>query len=182
MPAVALAIDSASSPRQRFHAVFEAEFAYVWTTLRRLGVFERDVEDVAHDVFLEVYAKIDRYDPRRPIRPWLFAFAYRFASDYRRLARHRVEVLADHDTEEGLARADELLERKDEQRVLLEALEKIEEDRRGVFILHELDECPMNEIASALDVPVNTAWSRLRLARQEFQQAIDRIAKRGGTK
>ena len=43
-------------------------------------------------MFVEVFRNLHRYDPARPLRPWLFAFAFRFASDYRRLARHRVEV------------------------------------------------------------------------------------------
>ena len=66
-----------------FTGLFAAEFDYVWASLRRLGVNERDVEDIAHDVFLHVYRKLGSYDPKRPVRPWLFGFAYRAASDYR---------------------------------------------------------------------------------------------------
>jgi RNA polymerase sigma-70 factor, ECF subfamily len=168
---------SGTSSRDRFEAVFEAEFSYVWTSLRRLGVYERDAEDVAHELFLEVFRRFAHYDPTRPIRPWLFAFAFRFASDYRRLSRHRVEVLAEHEAEEPFPPADEVLIAKDAQRMILAALEKIDVDRRAVFILHELDECPMSEIAKTLSLPVNTAYSRLRLARAEFQQAIGRLTK-----
>ena len=168
---------SETSARDRFEAVFEAEFSYVWTSLRRLGVYERDAEDVAHELFMEVFRRFASYDEARPIRPWLFAFAFRFASDYRRLSRHRVEVLAEHEAEEPFPRADDVLIAKDAQRMILAALEKIDVDRRAVFILHELDECPMSEIAKTLSLPVNTAYSRLRLARAEFQQAIGRLAK-----
>ena len=59
----------------RFEAVFEAELGYVWTSLRRLGVQPRDLEDVAHEVFLKAYGSFSSYDSNRPIRPWLFAFA-----------------------------------------------------------------------------------------------------------
>ena len=79
-----------------FRSIFDHEFSYVWTSLRRLGVPPRDLEDITHDVFVEVFRNLDRYDPTRPLRPWLFAFAFRFASDYRRLARHRVEVYEEH--------------------------------------------------------------------------------------
>lgn len=58
---------------------------------------ERDLEDVANEVFLTVYRKLDDYDPTRPVRPWLFAFALRMAADYRPLARHGVELLGDRD-------------------------------------------------------------------------------------
>src|SRR6185437_13908682 len=72
----------------RFRTLFEAELDYVFATLRRLGVAPRDLEDVTHEVFLRVHARWDEYDPARPVRPWIFAFAFRLASDYRRLARH----------------------------------------------------------------------------------------------
>src|SRR5689334_8515619 len=75
-------------PRLTFRAIFEAEFAYIFNTLRRLGVREPDLEDVTHDVFITVNRLLSEFDPSRPLRPWLFGFAFRVASDYRRLARH----------------------------------------------------------------------------------------------
>jgi RNA polymerase sigma-70 factor (ECF subfamily) len=171
-------------PQQRaFRAMFDAEFDYVWTSLRRLGVQARDLEDVTHEVFIEVYARLDRYDRARPIRPWLFAFAFRFASDYRRLARHRVEVM-DHPAEPVAPAlgADEALVERQAHALIAQALEAIDIDRRGVFILHELDECPMAEIASSLGIPLNTAYSRLRVARDEFTAASRRLLARRGAR
>lgn len=61
--------------------MFEAEFEYVWRSLRRLGVDVRDLEDVSQEVFVRVFRRFDSYQPTRPARPWLFAFAFRCASD-----------------------------------------------------------------------------------------------------
>jgi RNA polymerase sigma-70 factor (ECF subfamily) len=161
---------------RRFRALFDAEFAYVWTSLRRLGVAARDLEDVTHEVLLEVYQQLDRYDPARPLRPWLFAFAFRFASDYRRLARHRVEVL--DDTVEAVslgAPADEEVATREARVLIARALEAIPLDRRAVFVLYELEECAMSEIAQSLDIPLHTAYSRLRVAREEFQARLERL-------
>ena len=72
-----------------FRTMFEREASYVMCSLRRLGVRERDVPDVAHDVFVTVYRLLEGYDADRPARPWLFAIALRVAADHRRLARHR---------------------------------------------------------------------------------------------
>ncbi len=83
----------ASGSPVSFRAVFDAECGYVWATLRRLGVAERDIEDVAHETFLRVAAHLHAYDPARPLRAWLFVFAMRMAKDYRRLARHRHEAV-----------------------------------------------------------------------------------------
>jgi RNA polymerase sigma-70 factor (ECF subfamily) len=160
---------------RRFRALFDAEFPYVWTSLRRLGVPARDLEDVAHEVMLEVFNNFERYDPARPIRPWLFAFAFRFASDYRRLARHRVEVMDDSFEAVSLgAPADEAVATREARVLIARALESIPLERRAVFILYQLDERPMASIAQSLDIPLHTAYSRLRVAREEFAAALKR--------
>jgi RNA polymerase sigma-70 factor, ECF subfamily len=164
-----------------FQDIFQKELPYVWSTLRRLGVPERDLEDVAHDVFLEVHRKFEQFDPRRALRPWLFGFAFRVASSYRRLARNRREILgeveprAQHtpDELERLLRAEAL-------EVGYRALSALELDRRAVFILHELDDTPMPEVAMALSLPLNTAYSRLRLARADFQKQVRRLERSRG--
>ncbi|MFO0664855.1 MAG: RNA polymerase sigma factor [Polyangiaceae bacterium] len=168
--------DAHDAPRARFDAIFEAEFAYMWRSLARLGVPTRDLEDVTHDAFMEVYRRLDTYDAARPIRPWLFAFAFRMASDYRRLARHRVEVIgADAEPSEHVPGAEELLQDKQSRLLVERAVAKIHEERRPVFILHDLDEVPIPEVARTLSIPLNTAYSRLRLARDEFRAAVHRM-------
>ncbi|HET6146064.1 MAG TPA: RNA polymerase sigma factor [Polyangia bacterium] len=159
-----------------FRAVFQKEFDYVWTSLRRLGVDTRDLEDVAQDVFIHVHHRWPEYDAKRPIRPWLFAFAARCASDWRRLARHRVEVMGVSGEPAGVApRADDALERSRDLALVLSALEEIDLDRRSVFILHELDEYSMKEVTEVLGIPLFTGYSRLRVARQEFTAAVRRL-------
>jgi RNA polymerase sigma-70 factor (ECF subfamily) len=164
-----------------FEAIFEAELSYVWTSLRRLGVHDRDREDVAHEVFLQAYRSFAEYDSARPIRPWLFAFAFRFASDYRRLARHRTELYGDD--EPGHAAApdpEELLARRQREELVARALGALDIERRAVFILHELDELSMPEVAEALSIPLNTGYSRLRTAREAFTAALTRITRTQG--
>jgi RNA polymerase sigma-70 factor, ECF subfamily len=178
-PALETALSSASA--QSFRAIFQAELGYVWGTLRRLGVSDRDAEDVAHDVFLRVYEKLGSYDPTRPLRPWLFGFAFRAASDYRRLARHRVEVMgAEHDAPAGTPPADAEIARAEDRMLIERALDAIDVDRRAVLVAYEIDECPMKEIAEALEIPVFTAYSRLRVAREELQANVARLRKRRG--
>jgi RNA polymerase sigma-70 factor (ECF subfamily) len=167
-------------PRPDFRSIFDREFSYVWTSLRRLGVAPRDLEDVTHDVFVEVFRNLARYDAARPLRPWLFAFAFRFASDYRRLARHRVEVYEEPVGTSADPPADDVVAARELRTLIAKALDSIELVRRGVFILHELDDRPMAEIADTLGIPVNTAYSRLRVAREEFTTTF-RLLQRGGS-
>jgi len=167
-----------------FRAVFDAECGYVWTTLRRLGVHDRDVEDMAHETFLRVSAHLHEYDPRRPLRPWLFVFALRMARDYRRLARFRREVVGvteEPATEPG-AQPDEVLAAREAHVLVMRALDALGWDKRVVFVACELEEREIAEVADALGIPRNTAASRLRLARKEFTDAIRRLSlRRGGT-
>jgi RNA polymerase sigma-70 factor (ECF subfamily) len=147
--------------------------------LRRLGVPARDREDVANEVFFRVHQRFDRYDPTRSIRPWLFAFAVRAAAEYRRLARHRVEL---HDDLEAVAPGqdpDEYARDRDNQRLVVAVLEKLDDDKRAVFVMHDLDEFSIPEIASALGIPLGTAYTRLRAARQQFSATIRQMRARG---
>jgi RNA polymerase sigma-70 factor (ECF subfamily) len=164
-----------------FRELFTAEFAYVWNSLRRLGIPDRDLEDLAHDVFIHVYKRQSDFDPGRPLRPWLFGFAFRIASEYRRRSRNRRELLEPAaETSDPASSALDQLVRAESLRWAHVALESLDLDRRAVFILHEIDGIPMPEIAIALGIPVNTAYSRLRSARAKFQRSLQRERLRRG--
>jgi RNA polymerase sigma-70 factor, ECF subfamily len=159
----------------KFRAIFDGEFQYIWRSLHRLGVAPRDLEDVTHDVLVQVFRNLHRYDSSRPIRPWLFAFALRFASDYRRLARHRVERFGDGAEPAVAPRGEDCVTASESRALVLAGLERLDLGRRAVFILHDLDERPMHEIADALNIPLQTAYSRLHSAREDFADAVRRL-------
>lgn len=174
--APARAAQPESLGQAEFRVIFQSEFDYIWHTLRRLGIPERDLADVTHDVFERVYLRLNRYDTSRPLRPWLFGFCFRVAADYRRLSRNRCEQLglADEPFDPCLSPAEEMV-RAERVTLALAALDSIELERRAVFVLHELDDYPIPEVAEALGINVNTAYSRLRLAREEFRRAAKRL-------
>jgi RNA polymerase sigma-70 factor, ECF subfamily len=166
--------------QQAFRALFEAELQYVWNTLRYLGVHEADVHDVAHDVFITVFQRFEECDPSEPLRPWLFVIAYHAASNYRRLARHRREVHTD-----GVEPADEargVEEAIDERRraaLLVRALDGIGMEKRAVLVMHDMDGVAVPKIAEVLSIPLNTAYSRLRLARNELAERVRALTEPG---
>lgn len=166
-----------ADPEAEFRRLFDDHYAYVWSSLRRLGVHARDLEDVTHDVFLEIHRKLDRYDRAQPPRPWLFAFALRFASDYRKLARHRTELRADVPQASEGPTAEDALATADDARMLALALDALSLELRAVIVLYEIDETPMKDIAKALGIPLNTAYSRLRLAREQCAETLRRLRK-----
>jgi RNA polymerase sigma-70 factor (ECF subfamily) len=174
-----VASDEDGAPRLR--EIFRTESSYVWNTLRRLGVRPSDLEDVTHDVFVVVHRKLADYDPSRPLRPWLFGIALRVASDYRRCARiQRERITDDLDREGGGIGTEEQLETARRRALVMKALEALGEDQRLVFVRHELEGISIPEIAAMIGIQVNTAYSRLRLARERFVVAVRALAKEPG--
>ena len=147
-------------------SIYRSELAYVWKTLRRLGAPPADLEDLAHDVFVVVHRHLSDYDPARPLRPWLFGIAVRVVSDHRRVGRNSREIPGqDVEPVDGTPSAQDRLEGREARALLMRALDDIDLEQRAVLVMHDLDELPVPEIAATLSIPLNTAYSRLRLAR-----------------
>lgn len=158
-------------------AIYRAELPYVWHSLRRLGVRGADIDDLTQEVFLRAFRSLGQYDPTRPLRPWLFSIAYRLAADHRNLSRHRYEVAEDQDAVDPAPGPDASVEVSQAKALTLRALDAVSLERRAVFVLYELNGHTMPELATALDIPLNTAYSRLRLARAEFAEAVQRLSR-----
>ena len=159
-----------------FQGVYARELSYVLHTLRRLGVAASELEDVTHDCFVAIYRHWNDYDPARPLRPWLFGFAFRIAADHRKLARHRHETgepTVEH--ADPKPRPDQLVEEEQLRRDLLAALDAMDFDKRSLIVMHDVEGMPVPEIARMLDIPLNTAYSRVRLARAELERHLSRI-------
>jgi RNA polymerase sigma-70 factor (ECF subfamily) len=153
-----------------FDAVFEQHFAYVYRSLLRLGVADREAEDLAQEVFVVVHRRLHTYDPERPVRPWLFGIAFNVARDWRKRASTRYETLTDAPDDPN---TDPGIRAVEAAQLVHRALRQIPEMRRPVFVLYELDKVPMPVVAEALSIPVDTAYSRLRVARTEFRAAVE---------
>jgi RNA polymerase sigma-70 factor (ECF subfamily) len=150
--------------------------AYVWNSLRRLGAPASELEDLTHDVFVQVQRHFAEYDPARPMKPWLFGFAFRVASQHRRgTSRRRESLGCDTELVDPGALPDERMAAQQDRQLVIAALGAIDPERRPVFVLYEIDDVPMDEIARTLGIPVNTAYSRLRVARSEFAAAVKRL-------
>lgn len=173
----------APSTPARFPELYARWFDYVWLLLRRLGVREADLEDVAQEVFIVVHRRLADYDPDRPFRPWVSGIAHRVALRERRRPRNRREDLTGPEVFEKRA-SDPTQERAlaaaQRRARVLGALEALDEKRRPVFVMHELQGMPCPEIAAALDVPLNTVYTRLRAARGTFRAAVSRLRLAGG--
>ena len=165
------------SPPAGIDACFEAyqrELGYLLASLRRLGVGPSDLEDVVHEVFLVMHRRWQDYDQQRPLRPWLVGIAYRVVAAQRRRGAREVLVEGGEPEARDLP-PDDAAAAGEARSLLLKALAYLPLERRAVLLMHDVDEMPMREIAEQLELPLFTAYSRLRKARKELDVALQRL-------
>jgi RNA polymerase sigma-70 factor (ECF subfamily) len=153
---------------------FEAEFDYVYRALKRHGVNASDAEDLAQEVFLVMWRRWADYDTERPLRPWLAGIAFKVAHDHRRRSGREVPGGL-VDAEDQAPGAEEHLASARARSMVLKALASLPEKQRTLIVMHDLDGASMREIADTLAVPLFTAYSRLRSARQAFAKSVRRL-------
>jgi len=157
-----------------FDNVFAESSPFVWRVLGRLGVARPDVPDVGQEVFLIVHRRLADYDGRVPVRAWIYGICLRQAADYRRRIRRRRELPADALPQRATPAGQEReLELRRARARLFAVLETLDADKREVFVLYELEELPMNEVARIVDCPLQTAYSRLHAARKLVAAAFE---------
>jgi RNA polymerase sigma-70 factor (ECF subfamily) len=171
-------------PSASFEAVYREHFRFVWRCVRRLGIEGASVDDVVQETFLVVHRRLDDFEGRSSTKTWLYGIVRRVVSDHRRSLRRKPahgegtegEVDGVHDAS---ARGPESsLEHSEQVQVVRRLIAELDEDKREVFILTELEGMTMAEIAEALDVNPNTVSSRLRAARHQFEEAVERETER----
>jgi RNA polymerase sigma-70 factor (ECF subfamily) len=157
-----------------FEGLYRAHYDFVWRTLRRMGVSERDVMDSLQKVFMIAHRRLADFDGRSSLKTWLCGIALRVASDYRRSALSRREVLMAEAPVSAIREADQLRRLEAQERLaLLDAvLAELPVEQRTVFVLFELEELPGEDIAELLELPEGTVRSRLRLARRAFSRLV----------
>lgn len=154
--------------------VLQDEFAHVCRVLARSGVPERDVEDVAQEVFIVLWRRWGEFDPSRPLRPWLSGIATRVAQSYFRLHRRQI-IKPDLEPEDQAPAGEERLARDRARALVMQALAGLRPEHTTILALAELESLPMHTIARQLQLPLFTAYTRLRTARKEFARAVRRL-------
>lgn len=162
-----------------FDELFNTYTPFVWRTLRRLGVADADAEDVCQEVFVAVHRKLETFEGRSSVRTWLYGICVNAASNYRRRRSVRREVVSEAPPEQTAAPEQQAeLERKQALALLDELLNELDHDRRSVFVLYEIEQLSMHEIASAVGCPLQTAYSRLHAARKQLEASVKRLQAR----
>jgi RNA polymerase sigma-70 factor (ECF subfamily) len=155
--------------------IFREHAPFVWRGLRRLGVPESDVEDVCQEVFVVVHRKLGEFEGRSSLRTWIYGICARTASDYRRSGRVRREVVTDAPPEPSHEGGQhDAVALRQARATLDRILDELDDDKRSVFVLYEIEELTMAEVAEALGCPLQTAYSRLHAARKVVEAGVAR--------
>lgn len=164
---------------QSLSEIYESYFDFVWRNARRLGVPEANADDVAQDVFLIVQRRIADYDGRSTMQAWIFGILVRIVRDHRRSFRRRGAHHEALDFNRATCATSEptpveQLEREQRVRMVDRLLGELDEDKRTLLILSELEEWTLREIAEFYGSNINTIYSRLRAAKRDFERAYKR--------
>lgn len=161
-----------STPELDFDHVLAESTPFVWRFLGRLGVARADIPDLCQEVFLVVHRRRRDYDGR-PVRAWIYGICTRTAADYRKRAFRRHEELPEVLPEQAIAAPqDDALDAVRALTRLERVLAELDQGMREVFVLYELEELTMKEVASIVDCPLQTAYSRLHAARRAVRAAF----------
>ncbi|WP_437902819.1 sigma-70 family RNA polymerase sigma factor [Sorangium sp. So ce327] len=175
------AVQRAPSPSaERYRALVEAHFDFIWRSLRGLGVPAGSADDAAQHVFLIAYQKLAEIAPDRE-RSFLFGTALGVAANARRAGARRRELCDDGAmaaAADDAPNPEQLIEMKQARALLDDVLDAMEEDLRVVFVLFELEGVPTEEIAAMLGLAKGTVASRLRRAREDFRAIARRVQAR----
>ena len=161
-----------------FATIYKLYFDFVWASVRRLGVRDHAIDDVMQEIFVVVHSRLHTLQQPDSLRSWIYGVVRRTVSTY-----HRTRGVWPDDRQEGWT--EEVIdsqqptpfqqtEQNKQLQLLATLLAELDENKREIFVLAELEEMSAPEIAQALGIPLNTAYSRLRTARQAFEQSLAR--------
>jgi RNA polymerase sigma-70 factor (ECF subfamily) len=156
-----------------FEAIYSEHFAFVWRCLRGLGVADSGLEDAAQDVFVIVHRRLAEFRGDSTMRTWLYGIVRNVASNARRSHRRKADhAELPHDAAATTGDPHQRAQDEEAARFIQSFLAGVDQKKREVFVLAVLEQLSVPEAAEALGVPLNTAYTRLRAVRADFQAAL----------
>jgi RNA polymerase sigma-70 factor, ECF subfamily len=171
------------NPSLDFDTVYEAHVNFAWRAARRMGLGAADAEDVVQEAFVVVHRRLGEFEGRADIKAWVFKILLHLVRHHFRTRQRRPGDRAAEDpglvhdlaTEQDPAAA---LERAEAVDALDRLLGQLDEDKREVLVLSEIEQMTLAQIAEVTGVNPNTVASRVRAARQEFDKVLLRFQAR----
>ncbi len=175
MPTPPKRLAAAVDDRLTVEEVIELELAFILNSIYRMGVSRSDVPDVAQEVFLAIHSSFSTFDQSKELRPWLHGIVWRQAQSHFRSRARRRDHLEEPSTfaQPPLDPEARMIQDQDGAQIrqlVQEILDTLDLERRGILVAVDLLDLTVAQAAEAAGIPLNTAKSRLRLAREDFER------------
>lgn len=159
-----------------FEELFRKFAPMILHALPFLGVAESETDDLCQEIFLTVHQKLPTFEGRSTLKTWIYGICLRKVSNYRRQARHRYEYASEKIAEHAVQTEQvQRIQQEQELDILEQSLSLLSEKKRTVFVLYEIEELSMDEVAEVARCPVFTAYARLYAARREVKKTARRL-------
>lgn len=155
-----------------FEDVFRAHLDYVWRVARGL-VGDAAADDVAQETFMIVRRRLSAFEGPS-MRGWLYVITRNVARNRQRSRRRYRNALSLVSAPESPPDLDEAIEQREAAALLDHFVARLSPKKREAFVLHYLEGLPAKEISEALNVPIQTVYSRARAAREAFDRFVAR--------
>ncbi len=138
-----------------------------------------DAMDVTQDAMLRFFGALERFDARRPVRPWLFTIVRNQVRDlWRQRGRRPADAIGESDALVGELAAPQAspeadLHRQELKRRVWRALAALPAGKREIIVLRDFHDLSYSDIAQVLDIPIGTVMSRLHGARRQLRARLE---------
>jgi RNA polymerase sigma-70 factor, ECF subfamily len=166
-----------------FAILHRTYFDFVWSIARYLGVDPAEMDDVVQDVFVTVYHRVSTLQRPESLRSWIYSVTRRVVSAHHRTKRTALITTGTDPVESEMLQPEwstpqRLAEQSEQANLLSNLLKELDAPKHEMIVLADLEEMTAPEIAAAIGIPLNTVYTRLRAARIELEEALQRYRAR----
>lgn len=154
----------------------------LYNFIRRFGFSQEDTEDILQDIFIKIWKYNDKFNKEKSsFKTWIFTIAKNTVYDALRKKRNKKIITSldeknDADTVPELEDISldtlRLLEREENKKILLQAIESLNENEKTILLLHTEESMTFNEIATIFDSPLNTIKSNYRRSLHKLETIL----------
>lgn len=130
-----------------------------------------DAYDIAQETFLKVYQHMGKYNPELKFSTWIYAIASRLCIDRLRKIKGNVEELSFDVPDKRPLPEEQIIQKQLRQDIEI-AISGLPEKYRLVVLLRHVNDMTYEEIASVLDIPVNTVKTHLFRGREMLKKTL----------
>lgn len=167
----------ASAHVDRLAAIYRDHLRRVRWVLRARGIGSHEIDDVVHDVFLAIHRRLDDHEPTIEMTTWVCGVARSVAFAHRRGDARRRRTIAAAPEPDATMLPDDALARQEAWRLLETVLDELPDEQREAFVSIDVLGMRAPEAATLIDAPLDTIYSRLRLARRHCEARLAAIAR-----